>query len=100
MKLEKLEGLTEDQIKAKFDKANELKEVLGNYFEKEELEVGVVISVLMSMLIDLMKDTETPPHHAILMFGTLVAKSYEEDDEEDEEDEEVKPNEEKMQWLN
>ena len=98
MKLEKLEGLTEDQIKAKFDKANELKEVLGNYFEKEELEVGVVISVLMSMLIDLMKDTETPPHHAILMFGTLVAKSYEEDDEE--EDEEVKPNEEKMQWLN
>ena len=97
MKLEKLEGLTEDQIKAKFDKANELKEVLGNYFEKEELEVGVVISVLMSMLIDLMKDTETPPHHAILMFGTLVAKSYEEDDEEDEE---VKPNEEKMQWLN
>jgi len=100
MKLEKLEGLTEDQIKAKFDKANELKEVLGNYFEKEELEVGVVISVLMSMLIDLMKDTETPPHHAILMFGTLVAKSYEEDDEENEVDEEVKPNEEKMQWLN
>ena len=97
MKLEKLEGLTEDQIKAKFDKAHELKEVLGNYFEKEELEVGIVISVLMSMLIDLMKDTETPPHHAILMFGTLVAKSYEEDDEEDEE---VKPNEEKMQWLN
>lgn len=95
MKLEKLEGLTEDQIKAKFDKANELKEVLGNYFEKEELEVGVVISVLMSMLIDLMKDTETPPHHAILMFGTLVAKSYEEDDEEDE------PNEEGVaQWLN
>jgi hypothetical protein len=100
MKLEKLEGLNEDQIKAKFDKANELKEVLGNYFEKEELEVGVVISVLMSMLIDLMKDTGTPPHHAILMFGTLVAKSYEEDDEENEVDEEVKPNEEKMQWLN
>lgn len=100
MKLEKLEGLNEDQIKAKFDKANELKEVLGNYFEKEELEVGVVVSVLMSMLVGILKDTETPPHHAILMFGTLVAKSYEEDDEEDEEDEEVKPNEEKMQWLN
>lgn len=95
MKLEELAGLNEDEIKAKFKKANELKEVLGTYFEKEELEVGVVVSVLMSMLVGILKDTETPPHHAILMFGTLVAKSYEEDDEENE------PNEEGVaQWLN
>ena len=95
MKLEELAGLNEDEIKAKFKKANELKEVLGTYFEKEELEVGIVISVLMSMLVGILKDTGTPPHHAILMFGTLVAKSYEEDDEEDE------PNEEGVaQWLN
>jgi len=95
MKLEELAGLNKDEIKAKFDKANELKEVLGNYFEKEELEVGVVVSVLMSMLVGILKDTETPPHHAILMFGTLVAKTYEEDDEENE------PNEEGVaQWLN
>ncbi len=94
MKLEELAGLSRDEIEAKFKKANEIKEVLGNYFEKEELEVGVVISVLMSMLINLMKDTETPPHHAILMFGTLVAKTYE-DDEEDEPDEEGV-----AQWLN
>jgi hypothetical protein len=47
------------------------------------------------MLVNILKDTGTPPHHAILMFGTLVAKSYEEDDEEDE------PNEEGVaQWLN
>jgi len=98
MKLEELAGLNEDEIKAKFKKANELKEVLGTYFEKEELEVGVVISVLMSMLVGILKDTETPPHHAILMFGTLVAKTYEEDDEEYEEDE---PNEKGVaQWLN
>jgi hypothetical protein len=96
MKLEELAGLNEDEIKAKFKKANELKEVLGTYFEKEELEVGVVVSVLMSMLVGILKDTETPPHHAILMFGTLVAKSYEEDDEEEDE-----PNEEGVaQWLN
>jgi len=95
MKLEELAGLNKDEIKAKFKKANELKEVLGTYFEKEELEIGVVISVLMSMLVGILKDTETPPHHAILMFGTLVAKTYEEDDEE------VKPNEEGVaQWLN
>jgi len=95
MKLEELAGLNEDEIKAKFKKANELKEVLGTYFEKEELEVGVVVSVLMSMLVGILKDTETPPHHAILMFGTLVAKSYEEDDEENETNEEGV-----AQWLN
>ena len=83
------------ELKEKFEQADKIKEVLGTYFEKEELEVGVVISVLMSMLVGILKDTETPPHHAILMFGTLVAKSYEEDDEED------KPNEEGVaQWLN
>ena len=96
MKMKELAELEQDEIKAKFKKANELKEVLGTYFEKEELEVGVVVSVLMSMLAGILKDTETPPHHAILMFGTLVAKSYEEDDEEEDE-----PNEEGVaQWLN
>ncbi len=95
MNIEELMGMSQDDLKAKFEKANEIKEVLGNYFEKEELEVGVVISVLMSMLVALMRDTGTPPHHAILMFGTLIAKSYEESDEEDQ------PNEEgSMQWLN
>ena len=82
------------ELKEKFEQADKIKEVLGSYFEKEELEVGIVISVLMSMLVNILKDTGTPPHHAILMFGTLVAKSYE-DDEEDE------PNEEGVaQWVN
>jgi len=87
--------MNKKELKEKFDKANKLKEVLGSYFEKEDLEVGIVISVLMSMLVEILKDTETPPHHAILMFGTLVAKSYEEDDEEDETNEEGV-----AQWLN
>ena len=84
----------EEMLKAKFEQADKIKEVLGSYFEKEELEVGVVISVLMSMLVGILKDTGTPPHHAILMFGTLVAKSYE-DDEEDESNEEGV-----AQWVN
>jgi hypothetical protein len=50
---------------------------------------------MMSMLVGILKDTGTPPHHAILMFGTLVAKSYEEDDEEDESNKEGV-----AQWLN
>lgn len=95
MRLEELAGLDEDEIKAKFKKANELRDVLGSYFEKEELEVGVVISVLMSMLVGILKDTETPPHHAILMFGTLVAKEYEDEEEEDEPDEKGV-----AQWVN
>jgi hypothetical protein len=73
----------EEMLKAKFEQADKIKEVLGSYFEKEELEVGVVISVLMSMLVNILKDTGTPPHHAILMFGTLVAKSYEVDEEDE-----------------
>lgn len=83
------------ELKEKFEQADKIKEVLGSYFEKEELEVGIVISVLMSMLVNILKDTGTPPHHAILMFGTLVAKSYEEDDEEDESNEEGV-----AQWVN
>ena len=86
--------MDKEELKEKFEQADKIKEVLGSYFEKEELEVGIVISVLMSMLVGILKDTGTPPHHAILMFGTLVAKSYE-DDEEDE------PNEEGVaQWVN
>jgi hypothetical protein len=94
MNIEELTGLNEDELKAKFKKADEIKEILGSYFEKEELEVGVVISVLMSMLVALMKDTGTPPHYAILMFGTLIAKSYEEDDEDESNEEGV------AQWVN
>ena len=83
------------EVKAKVEQANKIQEVLGTYFEKEELEVGMVVGVLMSMLVRIMRDAGTPPHHAILMFGTAVAKAYEEDDEEDE------PNEEGVaQWLN
>ncbi len=84
------------EVKAKVEQARKIQEVLGTYFEKEELEVGLVVGVLMSMLVKIMRDTDTPPHHAILMFGTAVAKAYEEDDEEDDE-----PNKEGVaQWLN
>ena len=86
--------MEDSEVKAKVEQANKIQEVLGSYFEKEELEVGMVVGVLMSMLVRIMRDAGTPPHHAILMFGTAVAKAYE-DDEEDE------PNEEGVaQWLN
>lgn len=81
------------ELKAKFEQTTKIKEVLASYFEKEELEVGVVISVLMTMLIDVMEASGTPPHHAILMFGTLVTKTYD-GNEEDEDEEGV------AQWAN
>ena len=86
--------MEEAELKAKAEQARKIQEVLGTYFEKEELEVGMVVGVLMSMLVKIMRDADTPPHHAILMFGTAVAKCYEDDDEEE-------PNEEGVaQWLN
>ena len=89
--------MDKEKLKAKFEQADKIKEVLGSYFEKEDLEVGIVISVLMSMLVGILKDTETPPHHAILMFGTMVAKAYEEGDEEEEDESNKKG---VAQWLN
>lgn len=86
--------MEQEEIKAKIEQATKIKEVLGSYFEKEELEVGMVVGVLMSMLVSIMKDAGTPPHHAILMFGTAVAKCYEDDDEEESNEEGV------AQWLN
>ena len=86
--------MEQEEIKSKIEQATKIKEVLGTYFEKEELEVGMVVGVLMSMLVSIMKDAGTPPHHAILMFGTAVAKCYEDDDEEESNEEGV------AQWLN
>ncbi len=86
--------MNEAELKQKFEQANKIKEVLGTYFEKEELEIGMVVGVLMSMLVNVMKDADTPPHHAILMFGTAVAKCYDDDDEDESNEEGV------AQWLN
>ena len=83
------------ELQAKIEQANKIKEVLGTYFEKEELEVGLVVGILMSMLTSVMKDAGTPPHHAILMFGSAVSKTYDEDEEEDQPDEKGV-----AQWLN
>ena len=83
------------ELQAKIEQANKIKEVLGTYFEKEELEIGLVVGILMSMLTSVMKDAGTPPHHAILMFGSAVSKTYDEDEEEDQPDEKGV-----AQWLN
>ena len=75
-------------------------DTLGSYFEKEDMEVGMVMSVLFTMLINTMLGhTNMAPHEAIRLFTQAVC-DYVEQAEEDEVDIEVKLNEEKMQWLN
>ena len=89
----------EDAIK-KHEQLKLIADTLGSYFEKEDMEVGMVMSVLFTMLINTMlRHANVPPHEAIRLFTQAVC-DYVEQAEEDEVDIEVKLNEEKMQWLN
>ena len=86
-------------VKSKHEQLEEIQDALGTYFEKEDMEIGMVMSVLFTMLINTMLGhTKMPPHQAIRLFTQAVCDYAEQ--AEDEVDFEVKPNEEKMQWLN
>ena len=95
--------MNEEENEIAIKKHEQLKliaDTLGSYFEKEDMEVGMVMSVLFTMLINTMlRHANVPPHEAIRLFTQAVC-DYVEQAEEDEVDIEVKPNEEKMQWLN
>ena len=89
-----------EDIAKKQEQLKHIADTLGSYFEKEDMEVGMVMSVLFTLLIDTMLDhANVPPHEAIRLFSQAVC-DYVERSAEDEVDIEVKPNEEKMQWLN
>ena len=87
----------EEAIKKK-EQLESVADALGSYFEKEQMEVGLVMSVLFTMLINTMLDhANMPPHEAIRLFSQAVCDFV---DRHEEEVNEVKPNEEKLQWLN
>jgi hypothetical protein len=89
-----------EDVAKKQEQLKHIADTLGSYFEKEDMEVGMVMSVLFTLLIDTMLDhANVPPHEAIRLFSQAVC-DYVERSVEDEVDIEVKPNEEKMQWLN
>jgi hypothetical protein len=89
-----------EDVAKKQEQLKYIADTLGSYFEKEDMEVGMVMSVLFTMLINTMLGhTKMPPQEAIRLFAQAVC-DYVEQAEEDEVDFEVKPNEEKMQWLN
>jgi 20S proteasome alpha/beta subunit len=92
--------MQDKEIDEKREQLEKIQDALGSYFEKEDMEIGMVMSVLFTMLINTMLGhTKMPPHEAIRLFVNAVS-DYVEQSEEDEVDFEVKPNEEKMQWLN
>jgi hypothetical protein len=78
------------------EKIKDITDSLANYFDKEEVEVGVVMSVLLTMCVHTMlKQGGVPPQEAISIFAQAVCNAYEEDTEDD-----IEPNEGEMQWLN
>jgi hypothetical protein len=90
----------EDAIK-RHEQLREIQDALGSYFEKEDMEVGMVMSVLFTMLINTMLGhANVPPHEAIRLFTQAVCDYVEQAEEDEKLNIEVKPNEEKMQWLN
>jgi 20S proteasome alpha/beta subunit len=92
--------MNENEAKEKREQLEKIQDALGSYFEKEDMEIGMVMSVLFTMLINTMLGhTNMQPHEAIRLFTQAVC-DYVEQSEKDEVDFEVKPNEEKMQWLN
>jgi len=76
----------------------DITENLADYFDKEEIEVGVVMSVLLTMCVHTMlKQGGIPPQDAIMIFSQAVCHAVDNDEEDDNDDE---PNKGEMQWLN
>lgn len=81
--------------KEKFDtdKAVKLKDELADVLCENEAEVGVALSVLMSMFITTaMNLAEIPPHHLIRMVADAICKAQDMADAQDES--------EGVEWLN
>jgi len=88
-----MDNLTREQAK---EKVKDISESLANYFDKEEVEVGVVMSVLLTMCVHTMLEQgNVPPHEAIKIFADAVSFHVEKSEEDDDE-----PKEGEMQWLN
>ena len=96
-----VKAITAEEAEEKQKQLKYIADTLGSYFEKEDMEVGMVMSVLFTMLINTMLGhASVPPHEAIRLFTQAVCDYVEQAEEDEELNIEVKPNEEKMQWLN
>lgn len=90
--------MSNEEVVARQEQLQKISEALGSYFEKEEMEVGMVMSVLFTMLINTMLGhANVPPHEAIRLFANAVSDYV---DREDEADIETQAEKENIQWLN
>lgn len=91
--------MEEKEMKDRKEQLIQMRDALGSYFEKEDMEVGMVMSVLLTMLVETMIDhAKMEPHTAMLVMNKAVAHAYDEiNDEEDDDDDN---NEGVSQWLN
>jgi hypothetical protein len=63
-------------------KVVDLTEYLGNYFDKEQVEVGVVMSTLLTLCVNTMlRQGAIPPHIAIQLFTDAVCNCHDSDNE-------------------
>ena len=90
--------MEDKEMKDRKEQLIQMRDALGSYFEKEDMEVGMVISVLLTMLVETMiEHAKMEPHTAMLVTNKAIAHAYEEleDDEDDIEDTTGE-----TQWLN
>jgi 20S proteasome alpha/beta subunit len=87
--------MNEKEMKDRKEQLVKMRDILGSYFEKEDMEVGMVMSVLLSMLVEtMMEHAKMEPHTAMLIMNKAIAHAYDATNEDDE------PNEGETQWLN
>ena len=90
--------MSNEEVVARQEQLQKISEALGSYFEKEEMEVGMVMSVLFTMLINTMLGhANVPPHEAIRLFANAVSDYV---DSHDEADIQTQADKENIQWLN
>jgi hypothetical protein len=91
--------MKDKEMKARKEQLIQMRNALGSYFEKEDMEVGMVMSVLLTMLVETMiEHAKMQPHTAMLVMNKAIAHAYDEiDNEEDDDNDNTKG---ETQWLN
>jgi hypothetical protein len=90
--------MEDKEMTARKEQLIQMRDALGSYFEKEDMEVGMVISVLLTMLVETMiEHAKMQPHTAMLVMNKAIAHAYEGLEDEEDDNDNTKG---ETQWLN
>jgi 20S proteasome alpha/beta subunit len=90
--------MEDKEMKARKEQLIQMRDALGSYFEKEDMEVGMVMSVLLTMLVETMiEHAKMEPHTAMLVMNKAIAHAYEGLEDEEDDNDNTKG---ETQWLN